>query len=128
MKEYTFFIPGPLPGLNEIINLSKRHWAAYYVKKVKLTQDIAMIASIKVPQCRNKIWVDFEWHEEGRLRDMDNIAFAKKFILDGLVEAGRIPDDGWNWISGFSDSFKRVEAGWSGVCVTVKEIDEGGEA
>lgn len=45
------------------------------------------------------------WIEENRRRDMDNVAFAKKFILDGLVRAGVIRDDTPRYIAGLSDRF-----------------------
>lgn len=31
-------------------------------------------------------------------KDKDNVMFAQKFILDGLVKAGVIKSDGWNWV------------------------------
>ena len=37
--------------------------------------------------------------------DLDNICFAKKFILDALVKAGTIKTDGWNGVMGFTDEF-----------------------
>ena len=36
----------------------------------------------------------------------DNIASAKKFVIDGLVEADILADDGWRQVSGFSDTFE----------------------
>lgn len=47
----------------------------------------------------------FTWHEPNRKRDKDNIAFAKKFIFDALVEIGVIPNDGWKNVDSFSDDF-----------------------
>lgn len=40
-----------------------------------------------------------------RKKDPDNIAFAKKFIFDGMMEAGFIENDNLNYIEGFSDYF-----------------------
>ena len=38
--------------------------------------------------------------------DPDNIAAGgRKVILDGLVEGGILPDDGWGDVEGFSDTF-----------------------
>lgn len=51
------------------------------------------------------VYIDFRWYEENTRRDKDNIAFAKKFILDALVELGILQGDGWKWMTGFSDSF-----------------------
>ena len=39
------------------------------------------------------------------MKDPDNVAFAKKFILDGLQKSGSITGDGMREIAGFTDSF-----------------------
>ena len=36
---------------------------------------------------------------------MSNIAFAKKFIQDALVQCSILKDDGRNYVVGFSDKF-----------------------
>ncbi len=33
------------------------------------------------------------WYERDRRRDVDNVEYAVKFILDGLVAAGAVGDD-----------------------------------
>ncbi len=50
-------------------------------------------------------FINFVWIEGGRRRDKDNICFAKKFILDALVSAGVLDNDGWDGVDGFADSF-----------------------
>lgn len=45
----------------------------------------------------------FTWHLKNKKKDLDNICFAKKFILDGLVKAGCIKSDGQNYINAFED-------------------------
>lgn len=57
-------------------------------------------AKIKQP-----VKIAFRWYEKNSRRDMDNIAFAKKFILDALVKKGVLQDDGWKWVKGFTDEF-----------------------
>jgi Holliday junction resolvase RusA-like endonuclease len=47
--------------------------------------------------------VRFEWHERTKKRDADNIASAKKFILDALVKMRVIEDDGRKYVKGFYD-------------------------
>jgi len=47
----------------------------------------------------------FHWHENTMRRDLDNIAFAKKFILDALVKAEVLKNDNWEYVRGFVDSF-----------------------
>lgn len=50
--------------------------------------------------------IQFVWYRTNRRSDKDNIAFAKKFILDGMVNSGLISNDGWDQIGDFSDSFR----------------------
>lgn len=45
----------------------------------------------------------FEWHERTKKRDADNIASAKKFILDALVKGGVLVDDSRKYVKGFYD-------------------------
>ena len=45
----------------------------------------------------------FEWHEKTKKRDADNIAFAKKFILDALVNMRVLPNDSRRYVKGFTD-------------------------
>lgn len=47
--------------------------------------------------------VRFEWHEKTKKRDADNIAFAKKFILDALVKMRVLEDDSRKYVKGFYD-------------------------
>lgn len=50
------------------------------------------------------VMVRFEWHEKTKKRDCDNIAFAKKFILDALVKCGVLVDDSRKYVKGFYDT------------------------
>lgn len=47
--------------------------------------------------------VCFEWHEKTKRRDADNIASAKKFILDALVKKGVLENDSRKYVKGFQD-------------------------
>ena len=67
--------------------------------------------------------IAFTWYEPNKKRDKDNIAFAKKFIFDALVENNVIPNDGWKNIDSFSDSFK-VDAQNPRVEVEIMEVEE----
>lgn len=50
------------------------------------------------------VMVRFEWHESTKKRDADNIAFAKKFILDALVSMRVLPNDSRKYVKGFYDT------------------------
>jgi hypothetical protein len=104
------FIPGKLPGQNDVIAAAKgqggRGWN-YAAMKKKWTNDIALIAKAsKVAPIVGAAWIDFTWRERNRQRNPDNIAAAKKFVLDGLVKAGVLEEDGWNQIAGWTDRWE----------------------
>lgn len=67
------------------------------------------------------ITLEFHWYEPNDKRDMDNVAFAKKFILDGLQTAGVITNDNPKWVKGWSDHF--YYDGTAGVKIVMTEIN-----
>jgi Holliday junction resolvase RusA-like endonuclease len=99
-------IPGILPDLNSVVNGAKRHWGSYAATKRKHTHRVALMAQqAKLPPIRRPVQVRFLWVCKDRRRDKDNVRMAAKYILDGLVEAGVLADDGWHQIVGFEDHF-----------------------
>lgn len=49
--------------------------------------------------------MSFNWYMKNKRKDPDNIAFQKKFILDGMIKAGVIQNDNINTVIGFCDNF-----------------------
>lgn len=79
--------------LNEYINTERRNKYAAAKIKDKLTNEVAW--QCKSKRCHRpigKVDMIFKWHVKGR-HDSDNIAFAKKFVLDGMVQAGLLEND-----------------------------------
>lgn len=99
-------ISGRLPGLNEYIKANRNN--KYDGARMKEGAEQLITAYIK-QQLRenqfNSVVLEFNWYEENQRRDKDNIAFAKKFILDALQANGVIPKDGWKHVKGFRDEF-----------------------
>ena len=52
--------------------------------------------------------VHFVWYEKTAKRDCDNIASAKKFILDAMQKHGIIKNDNQRYIKGFTDKFEKA--------------------
>lgn len=101
-------IPGELPGLNEIIAESKKgrgRWQPYNDMKQEHTEKVAWIARSKIKRELGKVDLNIIWHCENRRRDKDNIMAGTKFILDGLVMAGTIKNDGWRHVGNISHGF-----------------------
>ena len=116
-------IPGELPTLNEIIEESKKgrgKYQPYNDMKRLHTEKIAWIVKSKIKDKYRKIDLDITWICKNKRKDKDNImAGGLKMILDGLVVAGVIKNDGWSEIGSINNHFEvdkdnpRVE-----VCIT----------
>jgi hypothetical protein len=97
-------IPGKFPSLNEYIAAMNRNRFVGNTMKRENTELVAMIARTKKPKKPyKKVSIQFFWYMKNSRKDPDNIAFAKKFILDGLVTGGVLDNDAWINIVGFTD-------------------------
>ena len=94
-KTDTVVIPGELPDLNQIIAESKNHWGSYSSLKKANTQLVAFCTKQATKRRYKKIDLDITWYCKNKRKDKDNIMAGTKFILDGLVLAGIITNDGW---------------------------------
>jgi len=94
-KTDTIVIPRELPDLNQIISASKDHWGSYSSLKKTNTQIVAYCTKQATKRKYKKIDLDITWYCKDKRKDKDNIMAGTKFILDGLVQAGVIQNDGW---------------------------------
>ena len=104
-EEQTFFIPGPLPGLNEMIGASNASRHKYNALKKKWEKVVWAAVKEYGIEPIDRAYFEFTWWERNRRRDPDNIAAARKFIFDGLVSAKILKGDGWKQIEGWLDEF-----------------------
>lgn len=98
-------IPMKLPSLNEYINVCRtnRFQAAKYKRGI---EDDIMVFLGKVPKFDCPVRIHFHWIEGNKRRDLDNICFSKKFILDALVKSGKLKDDNRKIVTAFIDTFE----------------------
>lgn len=120
----TLWIPGRLPGLNEVIAAAKGAGGRGHAY-ARMKRDLGELvwATAKAARLRpiTRARLHFLWVEKDRRRDPDNVSSAgRKFVLDGLVKAGVLPGDGWAAIESWSDTFT-VDAK-HGVAVTILEV------
>lgn len=94
-----------LPSLNEYINACRKNRYAGASMKTKIENDIAYYVS-NLPRFDKPIKIHFHWIEGNKRRDLDNVAFGKKFILDALVKCGKMKDDNRKCVTGFIDTFE----------------------
>jgi Holliday junction resolvase RusA-like endonuclease len=103
----TLIIEGSLPNLNDYTKACRSNRYA----GANMKQNAERIISAYIQQQLKNVHFDgtvilaFRWFEPNRKRDLDNICFAKKFILDALVKNGTIKTDNWQGVAGFTDQF-----------------------
>ena len=103
-KASYFEIPFKLPSLNDYIKACRTNAYAGAEMKKKIESDITPFLA-RLPVYYKPVYLTFNWIENTMKRDADNIAFAKKFILDALVKAGKLKDDSRRYVKGFRDVF-----------------------
>lgn len=105
--KHTLIIQGQLPNLNDYTKAcrSNKFAGANMKKKTEryITHYIKM--QLKDVSIKGKARLAFRWYEANKRRDLDNICFAKKFLLDALVSNQVIFADSWKGVVGFTDEF-----------------------
>lgn len=102
---YRFEIPLKLPSLNEYINACRSNKYDASKMKKQIEADIWYFIR-QLPAIEKPVRISFTWIEANRKRDIDNVAFAKKFILDALVKFGKLQNDTRKYVVGFTDDFE----------------------
>ncbi len=96
----TLTIPGQLPSFNDI-----RQSNRYEKRGKEITTAIAFLAEQHLEPLT--VPADFQFHFicPNRRRDKDNVVGGRKYLLDALVMAKILPNDGWDWVGDFHDTF-----------------------
>lgn len=116
-------IQGQLPTLNDAINKARTHWAISAKQKKEATELVALQCK-RMKKIETPVFITFHWFISTR-HDPDNIRSAAKYVMDGLIEAKKLPNDNQKWILGFhGDYFTVVPKGQEKIIV---EIDDGSE-
>ena len=120
-KINSFVIKQKLPSLNDYTAACRanKYVGAKFKAEVEEVIGWAIKQALTSKSLRKPsgaVLVRFEWHERTKKRDADNIASAKKFVLDALVKCGVLADDSRKFVKGFYDvivddkeDFVRVE-------------------
>ena len=90
--------------LNKYITAMNRN--RYIGNKIKHKEtEVVRLALLNKPPFKTPCRVKFTWLRTNKKTDADNIAFCKKYILDGMQLAKIIPNDSIKHITGFIDEF-----------------------
>lgn len=122
MSKYKFEIDKRLMGLNEYTKYNRTNKYAGAGAKKKEQQYIIWCIKEQLGKLKieRPVIGNFTWIEENKRRDLDNICFAKKFILDALVQAGVLKDDNRRIVTNFRDNFEYAKE--SKVVVELEEL------
>ena len=123
--EYLLNIPGRLDNLNDFIREERTN--RYEGGKLKSkNQEIVSLyirKQLKGVRINKTVFMEYTWVEMDKRRDLDNISsFGRKVIQDALVNCGVLKNDGWDQISGFTDSF-RVDRKNPHIEILIREVE-----
>ena len=108
-----------LPSLNEYINACRTNKYA----AAKMKRDIEQLIGyyiLRLPRFEKPVKIHFHWVEGNEKRDIDNVSFAKKFILDALVKYHKLENDNRKNVYAFTDTFEYKK----GITKVILEIEE----
>lgn len=110
-----------LPSCNEYIQVCRTNPYKAAKFKLNLEEDICLF-TYKLPKFVKPVKIHFHWIESNKKRDLDNISFSKKFILDALVKSGKLKNDNHKFVRAFTDTFEYGEE--TGVILEIEEVEE----
>lgn len=98
-------LPFRLPSLNDYISeINRNKYVGNKFKQNIETQILWVLKGIR-DKVDCPVRIKFTWYEQTYKRDKDNVASAKKYILDALQKAEILPNDNNRYILGFQDDF-----------------------
>lgn len=124
-------VPIKFPSLNEYINAERRHRMIAAKMKKDYTRLVESAATLYIEMDKHNkkpsqiptkfpVAVHFIVHEENKRRDIDNVsAMVSKFCLDGLVNAGVLPDDSQKYVNKIECDL--IVDDWVGVEILIDE-------
>lgn len=126
MDKITIPLKG-LPTLNEYTNANRgnRYGGASVKKKATSLCATYVRKAINEGFEVGELPADFrfDWFLKNRRKDKDNVAFAKKFIFDGMIDAGLMTNDGWKEVGNWTETFE-VDKEFERVEITIMKVGE----
>ena len=96
--------------LNEYIKAERTPKFGYIMAnriKKRETDVVCLLAKTKLKKIDKPVDIEFTWLEKTARRDVDNIAFCQKFLLDGLVKAGILENDSQKFVKSLYHQFEK---------------------
>lgn len=112
-------IPLKLPSCNDYIRACRSNPHVGAKMKARTEESISLYL-FRLPKFNKPLKIGFHWVESSKRRDLDNICFAKKFILDAMVKCGKLKDDNRKCVTAFTDTFSYGDE--TKVILTIEEV------
>lgn len=104
-------IPYKLTSLNEYISAERGH----RLSGARIKKQNTNICALYLKQAKTKgleithdqypLQIIFRWYAADKRKDLDNIAFAKKYIMDAMQKVGLIENDGYKQVQEYTDIY-----------------------
>lgn len=95
MGRSSFIIPGELTDLNSYVYAERSN--RFKGAKIKAAETQRVAGELMVQRVKKLkepiVELVCYWYTKDNRKDADNVSFALKFIMDGMVQAGMIPND-----------------------------------
>lgn len=118
---YTVIIPHKLPSLNDYVRACRSNAFAGASMKKK-TEGLIIPYLTDLPVLDGPVSISCHWVDGNARRDIDNVSFSIKFILDALQKSGKLPNDNREYVKGIEHTFE-VDKEKKAYCVIVKITD-----
>lgn len=122
----SIWFEGRWPDLNSYIDAERGHLQhAAELKRIYTQTARVQALNANVGAVETPCAVVFTWRLANRKIDPDNTAFACKFILDGLVAAGVLANDGHRQIGSLHHEFAiapKLDPGVTVTLITVRDL------
>ena len=118
-----FTLNTDLITLNEYISLERSSKFIAASKKKEFTNKVAWLIkaqNIKLNDCLHD--VEIIWYRKNKKHDSDNVFFAVKFILDGMVTSGALATDGRKNIRHIHNYIEQSDTNFNYCIVKMKEV------
>lgn len=110
-----------LPSLNDYVRVCRSNAFQASSYKKRLENEIGYFIA-GLPRFEKPIQIHFHWIEGTKRRDLDNVAFSKKFILDAMVKSGKLKDDNRRCVTAFTDDFSYGKE--TKVIIEIEEVEQ----
>jgi hypothetical protein len=99
-----FIVKGELPSLNEYIAANNRN--RFIANKMKRDATELVVWQVKnIEKITTPANYYFHWVVKNKKKDPDNVAYACKFVFDGLQEAGKLENDSMAWVKSIHHTY-----------------------